>query len=114
MKVRITVTDDSGKEYEGAIELDLKKLLSPKGKNEDIIQPTKKNSYKGLVGGISFLIDNNFFNKPHLVSEIQSELKREGYHYGNKSVDKILRDFQAKKILTRIDENGKWKYVIRK
>ncbi len=113
MKIKIILTDDSGKEYEGIFDLNLKSL-SPKGKNKDTPQPPKNKSYKGLVGGISFLIDNNFFDKPRSVNEVQSELIREGYHYSNKSTDKILRDFQAKKILTRVDENKKWKYVIRK
>lgn len=72
-------------------------------------------TYKGLVGGINFLMNNNFFNEPHAVNEIVDELKKEGYHYPSASIDKILRDFvQKKKILTRINDDGKWKYVLRK
>ena len=37
--------------------------------------------YRGLAGGIRFLIDNKFFNEPKTTKEIMVELKREGYHY---------------------------------
>lgn len=83
-------------------------------KTKNKIVKNKIKQYKGLTGGINFLIDNQFFNKLCSVSEVIIELKREGYHYSIKSVDKILRDFHTKRILTRFQEDKKWKYVIRK
>ena len=74
----------------------------------------KEKKYKGLAGGIKFIIDNGFFKKPNLVSEVLNELKRESYHYSIESVDKTLRDFHKRRVLTRLDEKGKWKYVLRK
>lgn len=74
------------------------------------------NKYKGLVGGINFLIDHDFFKKLVSVDEIQIRLKKEGYIYPYNSVDKILRiDFVLKKkILTRDKGDGIWKYALRK
>lgn len=75
---------------------------------------TKK--YKGLVGGINFLIDNGFFNKLRTANEVHAELKKEGYYHRLQAVDTTLRrDFVGKKkILARDQENGVWKYALRK
>jgi len=76
----------------------------------------KIEEFKGLSGGIKFLITNGFLSSPRSVKEIHEELKKEGYHYPYHSVDKLLRvDFVTKqKILTRVKENKVWKYVTRK
>jgi len=99
---------------------DIEKRLS---RLEDIVlnKKVKKTiktdgKYDGLGGGIQLLIDNSFFNTPKNVPDIVLELKRETYHYPTESVRALLsRDFTKKKrILTRIQENKKYKYVIRK
>lgn len=79
-------------------------------------QKNKKSQYNGLVGGINLLIDNGFFKKPVLVTEIQDELQKEGYYHPIQSTDTILRRdmVNRKKILTRIKVGGVWQYVIRK
>jgi len=83
--------------------------------SKDKFVKTKKD-YNGLAGGIRLLIDENFLNVPKSVKEIQEELKRQGYYHSKTSVAKLLSvDFMKKKrIITRIDENKRWKYVIRK
>ena len=77
---------------------------------------TISSSYDGLKGGIRFIIKNGYFKKLRGLSEIKSELKREGYHYSDASISKILtRDFTNKeKKLNRIKEGKNFKYVIRK
>jgi len=79
-------------------------------------KPKERQEFKGLSGGIKYLRSKGFLNTPKSTREIHEELAREGYHYGDKSVDKLLRiDFTTnKKILTRIKENNVWKYVTRK
>lgn len=115
MKIRITITDDKGKEYGGTFDLPIKGSSS-KGEIEDTQQPTKSNNYNGLVGGITLLIDNGFFNNPKTANEVHAELKKETYYYSIQSVDSSLRKIfvSRKKILTRIKENKVWKYVLRK
>jgi DNA-directed RNA polymerase subunit F len=83
---------------------------------EKKVKPKKKQEFKGLSGGIEYLRSRGFLDAPKSTKEVHEELAREGYHYGDKSVDKLLRvDFTTnKKILTRIKENDVWKYVIRK
>lgn len=73
-------------------------------------------NYKGLAGGIRFLIANKFLNEPKTANEIMAELKREGYHHSLASVSKMLSvDFtKNKKILNRIKDKENWKYVLRK
>ncbi len=76
--------------------------------------PAKK--FEGLIGGINFLMEQNFFTGLKSADKIWTELKREGYVYPKKSVMKILNvDFvNKKKILNRIKENDVWKYCLRK
>ncbi len=115
MKIKITITDDEGKEHEGTFDLH-PKGSSHKDKIENTRQPAKSSSYKGLVGGITLLIDNEFFNNPKTANETHAQLKKETYYYSLKSVDGSLRkDFVSRrKTLTRIQDANVWKYVLRK
>ena len=108
MKIRIILTDDDGKKYEGELEFG--------GKSEVKKIEIEKNSYKGTSGGIRLIMDNKFLNAPKSVQEIVSELQREGYYSKSNTVDKLLRvNFTNKtKTLTRVKEDNVWKYVIRK
>lgn len=97
----------------------IEKLVSP-----DIIissqtkteSKEKTKEFKGITGGVRYLIDNRFFEKPKSMRDIFDELKKEGYFYPVQSVDSTIRKeyFIRKKILSRIKEGKKWKYVIRK
>ncbi|MHA7646651.1 hypothetical protein [Nitrosopumilus sp. S4] len=82
----------------------------------NVSKKTNSKTYKGLTGGLSLLLDNNFFKKPKLVTEVQDELKKEGYYYSLQSTDTLLRRdmVNRKKILTRLKSGGVWQYVIRK
>ena len=93
----------------------IKKLESSLFPNQNqVLEQTKH--FQGLSGGIRFIIKNGFLAQPKRLSEIQKELQRESYYFSTPSVDKILRiDFtREKKILTRIEEDKVWKYIIRK
>ncbi len=76
----------------------------------------RSKNYKGLVGGIRFLVDSGFFKKLRSVNDAHNELKREGYYHSLQTVDTILRrDFVSKKkILSRTKEDDIWKYAVRK
>lgn len=75
-----------------------------------------KKGYKGLVGGISLLIDNSFFNVPKTLNEVNAELAREGYHYPIPSINKTLTVgfVLNKKLLNRVKNAGSWTYAVRK
>lgn len=102
----------------------IKKLEDRLSKLEDVVFGNKikpasinqKDPHKGLVGGINLLIENGYFKKPKLVTEVQDELQKEGYFSPIQSTDTILRRdmVNRKKILTRIKVDGVWQYVIRK
>lgn len=72
--------------------------------------------YRGLQGGISLLLDENFFNTPKSKAEAREQLALKGYHHPEGAVQAALaRDFMKKKrILTRRKEGKIYKYVIRK
>jgi len=78
--------------------------------------PLQKKDYKGLGGGIQFLVDKGFFNKEKKVQKIHSELKKHGYHYPKSSTSKMLQiDFSKnKRILNKIKDGKDYNYVIRK
>lgn len=92
--------------------------LEQKKKPDNILEEKKeeKKAYKGLAGGIRMLIDEGFMDSPKLVKEIHEELKRQGFHYPQPSLSKLLsiNFMKNKRILTRISEGKNWKYVIRK
>lgn len=101
---------------------EIKKLEARIKKIESILFTNKvktaksKKTHIGLVGGLTFLIEKGFFNKPKLVTEIQDELQKEGYYHPIQSTDTILRRdmVNRKKILTRLKINGVWQYALRK
>lgn len=60
-------------------------------------KPKGKQEFKGLSGGIEYLISKGFLDTPKSVKEVQEELRKEGYHYSYGSADKLLRvDFMTK------------------
>jgi len=99
-----------------------KRLDKLEGKNENVPvirreeTPSKKNSLKGISKGIQDLINKGFFDKPKQISESITELNKEGYFGSKQSVDSSIRKvfFKSKKTLTRIKEENKWKYVVRR
>jgi len=97
--------------FEKRLEKLEKAVFAQKGKTTP-----PSSEYKGLVGGINFLIDNGFFKKLRTKNEVYQELRKEGYYHRSQAVDTILRrDFVGKKkILTRDQQDGIWKYILRK
>jgi hypothetical protein len=87
-------------------------ILKGKTGNDD----KASNKYEGLTGGIQLVVDNGFFKKPVLVTEVHEELKREGYFHSIQAVDTIIRRsfVKKKKILNRVKIDGVWQYVLRK
>ncbi|PIN77392.1 hypothetical protein COV15_02110 [Candidatus Woesearchaeota archaeon CG10_big_fil_rev_8_21_14_0_10_34_12] len=74
------------------------------------------NKYKGLAGGLRFLINEGFLNEPKSIPEIEAELKREGYHYSTAGVASTLSETftKSQKVLNRVKDGKIWRYVIRK
>jgi hypothetical protein len=99
---------------------DFERRLKILEEKEPAVEPKKRveesKKYKGLVGGLRYLIDHDFFKEPKTVKETMEELSKEGYHYPHASISKMLSvDFtKNSKILTRIIEKDVYKYVIRK
>lgn len=114
MKIKFTVTDDEGKEHSG--EMELSSVKSVKKIKKVGVKKEKSDNYKGVGGGIRLLIDNDFFSKPKSLGDIKKELEREGYYPSKETLSTALRrDFvKTKKVLTRIEQEDGWGYVIRK
>lgn len=95
---------------------EIEKKLSQKKEVHKEKRIYSKKGYKGLAGGIRLIINEGFLDHPKSVNEVYQELRRQGYHYPQKSVTKLLsiNFMKNSRILTRIKENKKWKYVIRK
>lgn len=88
------------------------------GKNKGLVKVGNnlKEDFSGLAGGIRLLIKNGFLKSPKDTKEIKTELKRESYHYTDAGISSTLTEtfVKNKRVLNRIKENKKWKYVIRK
>jgi len=80
------------------------------------VKQGKKEDFSGLAGGIRLLIKNGFLNTPKDTKEIKTELKRESYHYTDAGISSTLTEtfVKNKRVLNRIKEYKKWKYVVRK
>lgn len=76
----------------------------------------REKSYSGLKGGITLLMEEHFFDAPKSLDETIKQLAVKGYHHQSGAVQAALaRDFMKKKrMLTRIKEENKYKYVVRK
>ncbi|MDD5680942.1 MAG: hypothetical protein PHI59_06855 [Candidatus Omnitrophica bacterium] len=73
-------------------------------------------NYKGLAGGLRYLINANFFSKPKCLKEIKNELEKENYYYSLPGISSTLSEtfMKSQRILTRVGKSHAWKYVIRK
>ena len=80
------------------------------------IKKNLKENYKGLAGGLRYLINVNFFNQPKRLKEIKAELEKEGYYYSLAGISSTLSEtfMKSQKVLTRVGKSRAWKYVIRK
>ncbi len=88
---------------------------SPKGK---ILQGNTTQSldprHSGAVGGIRLLCTEGFLVEPRTVSQVDQELRKSGYIYRREVISVALLRFVRQGILTRLPEDGTWKYVLRK
>ena len=94
---------------------EIKKLLSsPKGgKKSDkktVSKPTSKTSVFGLIEELK---QDNFFDKPRSLKEIQKELQKLNYHYATTSLTNPLQRLVRQRVLGRILQKGRWAYVKR-
>lgn len=98
------------------LESRLKKVEKVLFSNKTERAKAKSKDYKGLAGGIRFLIDNNFFSQPKSLKEIKNELEKENYYYSQSGIASTLSETftKSQKILTRIKDKIGWKYVLRK
>ena len=98
------------------LEKRLKKLEKAVFGKEPKDEQKGSKKYEGLSGGLQQLIDNGFFKKPVLVTEVNDELRREGYFHPIQSVDTTMRRdlVKRKKILNRVKIDGVWQYILRK
>lgn len=113
MKIKISVIDNSGKNYEGEIEL-------PQTKSGTKLQKAgTKNWYNPgtTVEKIINLANEGFFDKPETITDIIEELKSKDFHY--KSTDltlplrKIVRNNVIKKTKNLPDGtiSKQWTYI---
>jgi len=74
-----------------------------------------KTSFKGLSGGIEFLIQENFFSTERTLKEVHDELIRNSYHYPKTSLPSVLILLIRKKQIARIlGQDKMWRYIFTK
>jgi hypothetical protein len=56
--------------------------------SQEVNATKQKTDFKGLTGGINFVISKGFLDAPKSVKEIHGELKKEGYHLGKNPLKK--------------------------
>lgn len=80
MKVRISLVDDNGKEFQGEIEL---KSVSTHQKSRIKSVSTTNSWYKkgSTIEKIWALNEGNFFDQPRTIKEILEKLTEKDYHF---------------------------------
>jgi hypothetical protein len=115
MKIKITLLDDDGSEYE--CEAFLNKIGKPqKSKN---IQSVEKTWYKkgSTIEKIIKLIDEEFFHTPRSINEIIQKLAEKDYHFKAPDLTLPLRNIVRKDMLKKVKDlpdgtkSKVWRYV---
>ena len=80
------------------------------------LPPQDQKSKTGATGGVRLLVEEGKLDAPIEVSEIIGLLSQAGRHYSNQTVSMGLLNLVRERVLTRLknNENGKWKYVVRR
>ena len=106
----IKLLENQGKKLDKIIKL----LSSPQGRKEFAkrtdSEPTSKTSVFGLIEQLK---QDNFFDKPKSLKEIQKELQKLNYHYATTSLTNPLQRLVRQRVLGRILQKGRWAYVKR-
>ena len=91
------------------------KLLSSAEKEKKVTKKviSKTSSKKSVANLIEGLKQDNFFDKPKSLKEIQKELQKLNYHYAVTSLTNPLQRLVRQRVLGRILQKGRWAYVKR-
>ena len=93
-------------------------ISDSKGK-KGMSQVRKSKRVSGIGRYIFELINNNFFDTPKTIKEVEEELKIKGHLYDSRVIDATIRNvfMKSKKIITRLkntgDSKARWRYVKR-
>lgn len=106
----IKLLENQGKKLDEIIKL----LSSPQGKTKFAKKTTSKPTSKiSVFGLIEEFKQDNFFDKPKSLKEIQKELQKLNYHYATTSLTNPLQRLVRQRVLGRILQKGRWVYVKR-
>lgn len=105
MKIRINLTDNQGKEYEGEIELTKIKVTSSRRKTK--IKQSIGNKNKPPFP-IKQLYNNKFFKKEKKLGDVSTKLKDDGYNFKPGSIQWALDQVEY---LGRRGTKGNYKWI---
>lgn len=116
MKIKVVVTDDNGKTYQGEIELSAEK--QGKAQLNQNLQTRKKTWYKkgSTTEKIINLIEDGKFDEPMAIHDIIKALQTKDYHMKASDLTPGLRRLVRRNILKRsqphVDPKPyKWRYT---
>ena len=102
MKIEIKLTDDSGKLFQG--EIDLKPIGKKVSRKLPVSKPGKRVVKGTLPARIGALIDTGYFKKPKTADDVKAELKLQGFHYNLDQVSMALLRTVRRMVLRRVTE----------
>jgi hypothetical protein len=74
-----------------------------------------KDDFSGATGGLRLILSKGFFDSRRKFSEIEAELKKQGYHYSKQAIQTPLNRLSTKGgSLVGLKEQGRKVYVKRK
>jgi len=93
----------------------IEKILTSSNKSIRTTQPipVKKSNPKSVLGLIEQMKEENFFDTPKTLKEINARLRQDGYIYNVTSLTNPLQRLLKQRRLGRISVDGLWAYVKR-
>jgi len=93
----------------------IEKMMTSARDEKKTIKPEviKKSNPKSVLGLIEQMKEENFFDTPKTLKEINAKLRQDGYVYNVTSLTNPLQRLLKQRRLGRISVNGLWAYVKR-
>jgi hypothetical protein len=74
-----------------------------------------KQNFSGATGGLRLLVSKGFFDRRRFFTEVEAELRKQGYHYSKQAIQTPLNRLSAPSgPLVSLKEKGKKVYAKRK
>lgn len=115
MSTRQLVTNDDFQDLKKRLEKLESAVFGNESRKKEAEPPSSANkSYDGAKGGVLFLIDKEFFEKPTTASQVKISMAEHGYNYRRQVIQTTLNRLSVKNGPLTAMKEGKTKVYARR